>query len=122
MYPEKMRAKSRISGPKRLAAIAALFVTGMISACGSSVDTTGTNGTTTAGDGLPCDVTQVLQSKCWACHGVKPIGGAPMSLATYDDLVAASKGNASKTNVQLSVERMQSTTAAMPPARAPAAP
>jgi hypothetical protein len=38
-----------------------------------------------------------------------------MSLASYDDVVAPAKSDASKTAIQLSVERMNSTTAPMPP-------
>ncbi|MFT3767730.1 MAG: hypothetical protein QM820_19930 [Minicystis sp.] len=77
---------------------------------------TGT-GTTTIGtdSGLPCDVAAVLSAHCTSCHGNPPTGGAPMSLLTYAELTAPSKTDPTKTNAALSVTRMQSAYAPMPP-------
>lgn len=104
----------------RWAAVIVSVVSATLSACGSTVDSTGTNNAT-VGEGLPCDVAKVLQDRCWSCHGVTPVAGAPMSLATYDDLAAKAKSNPSKTAAQLSVERMNSASAPMPPGAGDAA-
>lgn len=43
-----------------------------------------------ANSGLPCAVSAVLAARCQTCHGSTPQFGAPMSLVTREDLVAAS--------------------------------
>jgi hypothetical protein len=67
---------------------------------------------------LPCDVEMILQTSCWSCHGITALAGAPMTLLTRDDLLAPSKSDPSKTNAQLSLERIASTSKPMPPAPA----
>ena len=79
----------------------------------TSTGSGGNNNGGTTGEGLPCDVADVLASKCWSCHGAKPAGGAPMSLAGYDQLVAASITDPNSSNAALSVARMQAMN--MPP-------
>jgi hypothetical protein len=69
---------------------------------------------------LPCDVQSLLVSRCQTCHSARPIGGAPMPLVTYSDLMRQSLSDPSQTNAQLAVVRMQSLTAPMPPAPFPA--
>lgn len=100
----------------------ALFSVGsalLISACGDTGSQSsggpggGNGGGGQTGEGLPCDVAKVLADRCWNCHGATPSGGAPMSLAGYDDMVAPSKGDPTKSNAELSVLRMQGNT--MPP-------
>lgn len=100
---------------------------------GSKKGATGTSGGENDGDdapdgadpaggtatGLPCDVDAVLQAKCRSCHGEKP--RSPMSLVTYEDLVAPSKSDPSKSNAELSLERMKATSEPMPPNKANAA-
>ncbi len=105
---------SRYASPAFLGVVGIILATGTLSACGSSVESNNTTGAK-PGDGLPCDVTKVLQDRCWSCHGVTPVAGAPISLATYEDLTGPAKSDASKTAAQVSVERMKSTTAPMPP-------
>lgn len=90
-------------------------------ACGDAEEastSTGTGGDNnnggTTGEGLPCDVAQVLASKCWSCHGAKPAGGAPMGLVSYDQLVKPSITDPNTTNVALCVIRMKAMN--MPPA------
>jgi hypothetical protein len=61
--------------------------------------------------GLPCEVQGVLENRCIACHS----GNPEVALLTYEDLMAVSKTDASKTRAQLSLERMKSTTSPMPP-------
>lgn len=68
-----------------------------------------------AGEGLPCDVVEVLQDRCWACHGATPAQGVPASLVSHADLAAPAKSDPTKTMAELSVERMKSTAAPMPP-------
>src|SRR5262245_61249899 len=41
----------------------------------------GSNGAT-GGNGLPCAVQALLQSRCQSCHSATPVGGAPMPLMT----------------------------------------
>lgn len=70
---------------------------------------------TGANSGLPCDVAQVLVSKCTSCHGNTLSGGAPIRLTTYDDLVKASAADPAKTVAERSLLRMQDATVPMPP-------
>jgi len=41
-----------------------------------------------ASGALPCDVEQIIAAKCQTCHGVEPIGGAPMPLTKASDFSA----------------------------------
>ena len=68
-----------------------------------------------AAEGLPCDVAKVLATSCTSCHGMRPKAGAPNALVTYDDLVAKSEDDPSRTVAEVSLERMKSTTKPMPP-------
>jgi mono/diheme cytochrome c family protein len=63
--------------------------------------------------GLPCDVQAVLENRCLACHGGQMTGVPPM--LNYDDMMAKSKVDPTKTLAQLSLDRMKSTTSPMPP-------
>jgi hypothetical protein len=45
---------------------------------------------TPAGEGLPCDVAQVLAAKCQTCHRRPPLFGAPMPLLSLADSRAPS--------------------------------
>src|SRR3954469_11243871 len=67
---------------------------------------------------LPCDVSDVLVTRCQACHGATPLYGAPMSLITYADTQAASHSNPSLRVWQMMQMRVHASTAAegMPPA------
>lgn len=84
-------------------------------------DAVSTEATTTGVSGVPCDVADVLARECNSCHGSSPAGGANNSLTTYEQLLAPSKTDPSKTVVQLSIERMKASSKPMPPS-APAAP
>src|SRR4051794_21462419 len=82
---------------------------------GAGNGTTGTHtGTTTIpGDsGLPCEVATVLWAHCTPCHASPPASGTPMPLLGYADLTAQKNG---VSYAQLSVDRMSSTSAPMPP-------
>ncbi|MBK8251199.1 MAG: hypothetical protein IPK82_00835 [Polyangiaceae bacterium] len=65
--------------------------------------------------GVPCDVAAVMADKCLSCHGAKP-SGAPMSLATYEDLTATSTVDSTKTVIERAVIRMADASKPMPPA------
>ncbi|HTR49258.1 MAG TPA: hypothetical protein VMJ10_01045 [Kofleriaceae bacterium] len=109
---------------KTLVAAAALAC----ASCGTDFhDTTaGSGGAGSAGGGsnanatgdLPCDVQTILSDHCTSCHGDPPSNGAPMSLVTYDDLIAP--GTDGQSIAQRALVRMTSTTMPMPPA--PSAP
>ncbi len=81
---------------------------------GPPVDTGG------VASGLPCDVAAAIGT-CAACHGSTPIGGAPMSMVTYEQLVAPAPTMPSVSVVALSVTRMQDTVSPMPPGTTPTA-
>src|SRR5438046_2282988 len=68
--------------------------------------------------GLPCDVGDVLVSRCQSCHGSTPLYGAPMSLVTYADTQAPARSNPSLRVWQMMQMRVHATTAStvMPPA------
>jgi hypothetical protein len=69
--------------------------------------------------GVPCDVQGVLQkNQCLGCHGAVPSG--PMSLLSYDDLVAPGKSAPSRKMAELMVERMRNPARPMPPSGVPA--
>jgi hypothetical protein len=79
---------------------------------------TGGDGGTAAATGLPCDVATLLSSKCTFCHSDPPVAGSLAGLVTLADLKATSHEDPTKNEAQLSVARMQSSTAPMPPGAA----
>jgi hypothetical protein len=64
---------------------------------------------------LPCDVDNILRSKCQACHGAVPKFGAPMPLVTYADLHKPASSNPSLKVYQVLNTRVHSETSPMPP-------
>jgi hypothetical protein len=84
----------------------------------------GSGGTdTTTGEpptDLPCDVEELLATRCRSCHGDTLAGNAPMSLVTRDDLLAQSAVDPQLDYAERSAIRMADTVSPMPPA--PAAP
>jgi hypothetical protein len=73
----------------------------------------GSAGASTAGEGLPCEVSAVLQKYCVVCHSNPPIAGAPQSMLSYANLQAIAKSVPTEKVGALSVTRMQDGT--MPP-------
>ncbi|HTU63472.1 MAG TPA: hypothetical protein VMF89_33650, partial [Polyangiales bacterium] len=59
------------------------------------------------GTTLPCEVSQLMQANCGACHGATPTSGAPMPLVTYADLLAPAKSDATKKVHQVVAERIE---------------
>ena len=78
-------------------------------------DPTGGDGGLAPSPGLPCDVAALLASACLRCHGAPPVKGAPMSLLTYEDLVARWDEDPRRTIADVSLERMKATGSPMPP-------
>lgn len=66
---------------------------------------------TGANTGLPCDIQAILEVRCIGCHS----GTNPPPLLTYDELMAKSKLDPTKTEAQLAAARLKSTTSPMPP-------
>lgn len=64
---------------------------------------------TGANTGLPCDIQQLLEVRCIACHSTS------MPLVTYANLMAKSTQDPTKNMAQESLALMQSTSNAMPP-------
>ena len=107
-----------------LSLVGSALVAGLFSACymGGGVDATSSVGDAGgnvsdagAGGGLPCDVQAVLAAHCQSCHGSTPAAGAPMALMSYADLVAKSLSDPSKSNLEMSIARMQDAARPMPP-------
>ena len=73
-----------------------------------------------AGGTLPCDVQTLMANRCDSCHGTTTAAGAPRSLVTYADLTKSDPANMAMTEAQVSLQRMQNTSALMPPAPASA--
>lgn len=95
--------------------------TGTGGAGNSGTTTTSTSSGTTTIDpnsGLPCDIAAILSASCTSCHGSPPTAGAPVSLLTYAELTATKNG---QSYAAISLARMKSATAPMPPGGASAA-
>jgi Copper type II ascorbate-dependent monooxygenase, C-terminal domain len=69
----------------------------------------------TVSGSVPCDVGQILSSKCQSCHGATPSNGAPMSLVTAADLNAPAKSNPMLKVYELALMRVQDRARPMPP-------
>ena len=76
--------------------------------------TGGGTGSTLGDAGLPCEVATVVSNACASCHGATLTGGAPMSLITRADFMAASSRDATQSNGQRSVARMRDAASPMP--------
>jgi mono/diheme cytochrome c family protein len=64
---------------------------------------------------LPCAVDNVLKTSCQSCHGVMPIGGAPMALVTYADLLKPSATQPSRKVYEVVKDRIHDSKRPMPP-------
>jgi hypothetical protein len=141
------RSSGSSPGGRTSIALSLLAVIGLVTACApkapSAADhpdggsdpaaTAGGGGAGSGGDGsgpqgpsgdqdqtLPCDVDSVLGASCRNCHGSTPAYGAPMSLVTYEDLMAPSPTDKSTPVYKKVLSRVQSEKSPMPPS--PAAP
>jgi predicted CxxxxCH...CXXCH cytochrome family protein len=82
---------------------------------GSANGTSATSSATPNG-GMTCAVAAMFAKRCVACHSNPPVGGAPMPLVTFADLMAPSKQKPEMNEAQLALARIQSGTLPMPPA------
>lgn len=64
---------------------------------------------------LPCDVAELLVTRCTFCHGSPPTPPSPMPLMTRNDLTRPSLADPTKTYAQEAVVRMQFAPQPMPP-------
>jgi hypothetical protein len=62
-----------------------------------------------------CAMAQLLQDKCQSCHGETPTAGAPMSLVSWDDLMAPAPSDASSRVYEVVHQRVNAATGFMPP-------
>ncbi|HET8938405.1 MAG TPA: hypothetical protein VFN67_33405 [Polyangiales bacterium] len=68
-----------------------------------------------SGTVLPCAVSTSLATNCQNCHGATPIGGAPMPLVTYADLMKPSHTQPGKKVYELVQTRIHDEKSPMPP-------
>lgn len=99
-----------------------VFATLAVAACSGVLDdgTGGSGGgaSTSSGNtpsGMPCEVAEIVQAHCASCHGNPPTSAAKQSLLTPADWRAPSPTNPSRSNGEVSVERMSATESPMPP-------
>lgn len=64
-------------------------------------------------EGLPCEVSALLQARCVSCHRSPPTGGAPNALQSRADLLAPAP--AGGTFAERSLARMKNAASPMPP-------
>lgn len=62
-----------------------------------------------------CGTLSVMRTACQTCHGADLIGGAPMPLVTYEDMMAPAPSDASKQVYQLVGTRVHDERRPMPP-------
>lgn len=73
------------------------------------------SGATTGGADLWCQARTVFRDACQTCHGSELVGGAPMSLVTYEDTQAPSVFDATKTVYEAVAARVHDAARPMPP-------
>jgi hypothetical protein len=80
----------------------------------------GDDSTSTVGKGIPCDLQDVIASKCTKCHGDTPNYSAPMSLTSYANFTSPSEEDADTKIYELVKERInKSGSGHMPPSNQP---
>lgn len=84
---------------------------------GGEVGESSGSGQTGGGEagGLPCDVAEVLAKHCGSCHGEDVAFGAPMPLASYDDLRVPAISDPTRPVYEVVAERIESPSSPMPP-------
>jgi hypothetical protein len=81
----------------------------------TGADDSADEGPAPGGDGLPCDVLDVLAEDCWMCHSDPPKFGAPMSLTSHDDLLLPAVSDPARTVADLVAVRVNDPDGVMPP-------
>jgi hypothetical protein len=72
--------------------------------------------------GLPCDLRDLLSSRCTGCHTDPPQSGVPTGLGSYEDLVALSVTDPKRKVADVALTRIQAQTRPMPPSPNPRVP
>ncbi len=67
------------------------------------------------GGPLPCDIDNILRTKCQACHGSAPKFGAPMPLTSIEDIRKLAVSDGSLAVWQKMQQRVHDSAAPMPP-------
>ncbi len=93
-----------------------VVVAGLLGACSTKSPPSAAN---SGGGADYCAVKTVLANHCTSCHGAQPIAGAPMSLASWNDLVAPAKTQRSLHVFQLMQTRVRDDARPMPQAPFP---
>jgi hypothetical protein len=127
-----MRRVGRVGSVSCALALSCCFLV----ACGESTHTPGTDGggpavdahvapgvdggTPTPTGDLPCDVLEVVGTRCQTCHAATPLFGAPMPLVTSAHFHAPAPTMPAEAVHERAMVRIHSTTSPMPPVTAPA--
>lgn len=114
---------------RRLLLCASLALTACVGQVGGTTDTPDGNvvvippidGDGGSSENSGCAVERLISTRCTSCHGTPPSDGAPISLDTLAALRAPSLVDATRSNAERCLLRMQATVAPMPPAPAAAA-
>jgi hypothetical protein len=94
---------------------AATLLVAWAAGCRSSEDGASTRtADAKGGNGLPCDVEQLLTARCATCHTANPTS-APMPLVTWDDLMAPAKSDPKTKVAELALSRIRAIKNPMPP-------
>jgi mono/diheme cytochrome c family protein len=80
-------------------------------------DPTGSTSDGGAAKGSWCAAREVFQDACVACHAQEPVGGAPMSLATFADLQVEAPVTKGKKVYEVVKSRVHDEVRPMPPSR-----
>jgi hypothetical protein len=117
--PQTNRVQLRITARPAISILAlvgsSLLACGDVTTFGGDGAGGGAGGSTETVEGLPCEVVDLLESHCVSCHSDPPRNAAPMAMVTYEQLAAPSPSDPSRTVAEMSIERMASTDAPMPP-------
>src|SRR5690606_21777158 len=65
---------------------------------------------------IPCGIAKMLSEDCSSCHSDSPTFGAPMSITSYEDLMAASITQPSRSVFDVLLDRVEDPSRPMPPA------
>ncbi len=90
----------------------AVFILASHFACSATESLKADGGTTS--DSLPCEVADVLASRCGSCHQSPPQSGAPMPLVTWSDLHAPARADPKRAVYDLVSSRIHDDVRPMP--------
>lgn len=91
---------------------------GSTTSSGGGASSSSSGGTEITATGLPCDVSNVLKTRCQTCHASEPKYGASAPLVTWDDLQKPAPGGGKKVYEAVK-ERIHNDQRPMPPSPQP---